>query len=112
MKCKKTRSSTLRHKLTLQQEIRTADDMGGYVRSWKNIADLWAEIIPVGGMEQFFANQLQASVTHRILLRYRPDITANNRLLFEKRAFNIHAVLNTQERNEMLELLTEEGAAA
>jgi SPP1 family predicted phage head-tail adaptor len=112
MKCKKTKSSQLRHKLTLQQEIITADDIGGYTRSWKNIADLWAEIIPIGGMEQFFANQIQTTITHRIMLRYRSDIETGNRLLFEARAFNIRSVLNVQEHNEILELLAEEGTAA
>lgn len=44
---KKNTATLLRHRLTLQQEVKTADGAGGYVRTWQNIADLWAEIISV-----------------------------------------------------------------
>ena len=34
----------LRQLMTLQQENRTDDGTGGYIRNWTDLADLWAEL--------------------------------------------------------------------
>jgi head-tail adaptor len=46
-------------------------------------------------------------------MRWRTDlaITADMRLLYNNRAFNIHAIMNSDERNQWAELLVEEGGA-
>lgn len=117
----KTTSSRLRHRLTLQQEVQTPDGGGGYTRSWQDITDLWAEIVPLAGnnsstgkgsgKEVLFAGQIQAEMSHRILLRYRDDITAAMRLVYENRIFNIRSVANIDENKDTLELLVQEGVA-
>ena len=116
---KKNTSSRLRHRLTLQAETQVADGAGGYGKGWQNIADVWAEIIPITGVnakitsaagkEMLFAGQIQPEISHKILLRYRGDITPAMRLLFENRAFNIRHVANVEEKGETLELLVQEG---
>lgn len=109
---KKNSCSRLRQRLTLQEELRTPDGSGGYTRSWKDIASLWAEIVPIfplSNRELPFAGQLQSKVTHKILLRYRGDVTTSHRLVFEKRVFNIRYAANAREDNETLELWVEEG---
>jgi len=116
----KTTSSRLRHRLTLQQEIQTPDGAGGSSKSWQDVTDLWAEIIPVvssgkssrgSSTEQLFAGQVQSEINHRILLRYRDGVTASMRLVFEGRIFNIRYVANTEERRNTLEILAQEGVA-
>jgi len=119
---KKNTSSRLRHRLTLQSEIQVADGAGGYSKTWQNAADLWAEIIPItsmssklasaAGKEVPFAGQIQAEISHRVLLRYRDNVTPAMRFLFENRAFNIRHVANIDERDEVLELLVQEGVAS
>jgi len=112
MMCRRKNTiSRLKHRLTLQQEIRTPDDVGGYVRSWKDIADLWAEIMPVMGNERIVGNKIQSEITHKILLRYRDGISSDMRLIFEKRAFNIRSVINVSEDRDVIELLVIEGMA-
>jgi len=111
MRRKHNTSSQLRQKLTLQREVRTNDDVGGYVRSWVDVADLWAEIIPMRGNEKLFGNQVQAVVTHKIKLRYREGVTPEMRLMYDNRVFNVRHVINVSEMSEVLELLAEEGAA-
>lgn len=116
---RKTACSRLRHRLTLQQEIQMPDEAGGYTRGWQDVADLWAEIIPfsagagnvAGGAnrERLVAGQLQAEVTYRVVLRYRAGVDAGMRLKFDNRYFNIRSVVNPLERNEMLELMVQEG---
>ena len=117
---RKTTASRLRHRLTLQQETHTPDGAGGYVKSWNNVVDLWAEIVPVvgssqstktAGRETLFAGQMQAETTHRVLLRYRDGVTSAMRFVFEARIFNIRSVATSGERWDALEILVQEGIA-
>lgn len=111
---KKTTSSKLKHRLTLQQEVRTDDGQGGYTRGWQDVADLWAEITPLQGSrnEMLTAGQLQASMLLRVLLRYRAGVAADMRLAFGSRILNIRSVINIGEDDETLEIIAEEGAGA
>ena len=117
----KNTCSRLRHRLTLQQEVNTADGAGGYAGTWTNIVDLWAEIIPLigsgssntrnSGKEILFSGQLQAEISYRILLRFQSSLTITPamRLVYESRIFNIRSVANSSENRETLELLVQEG---
>jgi SPP1 family predicted phage head-tail adaptor len=113
---KNNTSSSLRHRVTLQEEVQTSDGAGGYTRSWQNVADLWAEITTINiksyGQEKFFAGKMQAKITHKITIRYRAGVTAAMRLVFGSNIFNIRSVFNRDENNEILELLVEEGVAS
>lgn len=114
--------SRLKHRLSLQQEVLTADDAGGFVRGWQEIAQLWADLQPItgggsklntsSGKEVFMAGQVQAQISHRITLRWREGVSPSMRLVFEGRAFNIRYVADIGEANEVLELLVQEGVAA
>lgn len=116
---KRNMSSQLRHRLTLQQEMQSPDGAGGTVKSWQDVADVWAEIIPLtgasltlsrsSGKEEMVGAQTQAELSHRVRLRYRAGVTAAMRLAFESRLFNIRYVANVNEHDEMLELLVQEG---
>lgn len=104
-------SSRLKHRLSLEQEVLSSDGVGGYTKSWEVLAELWAEIRPLGGLEAFFTGRLNAKATHKIRLRYRSGVTTAMRLVFGERVFNIRSVHNIDEKNDMLELLAEEGVA-
>lgn len=113
---KKNTVSKLRHRLTLQEEVRSLDGAGGYSSSWQNIADLWAEITSISsksiyGKEKLFAGKLQSEISHKVLIRYRSPVSTDMRLVFAGRIFNIRAIMNIDEHNEILELLVEEGVA-
>jgi len=114
---KKNTASRLRHRLTLQQEVQTSDGAGGYSKSWENVVEVWAEILPLAsggahlGREILMAGEIQSEVTHRVLLRYREGVTAAMRLLYGERIFNIRFVANPEENNDVLSLLVHEGVA-
>ena len=113
-------ASRLRHRVTLQQEVHTSDGAGGTTKTWSNISDLWAEIIPVagaagsalnklGGKEVVLGDQVQAEISHKITLRYRSGVTPDMRLVYESGIFNIRYVAITNEIHQQLELLVQEG---
>jgi SPP1 family predicted phage head-tail adaptor len=113
---KKNTTSRLRHRLTLQHKIQSPDDAGGFNTAWHDIADLWGEIsIPnlksFYGFEKLLFGKIQSEISHKITIRYRSGISTSMRLLFDNRIFNIRAINNLYENNEILELLVDEGVA-
>lgn len=101
-------ASRLRSRITLQSASDMPDNGGGITRSWEDMDTVWAEILPLSGKETLRQLQLQSVVTHRITIRYRNDVNAAMRLATGGRVFVIRAVINPGERDEVLELLTEE----
>ena len=94
----------------LQEEVQTADGAGGYIRSWKDVAELWAEIEPVSGRERVVAVQRESGVTHRVTLRYRSGVNAGQRLVSDTSRFDIRSVTAIQ-KDSLLELFVEETLA-
>lgn len=109
----------LRHRLVIEAEGPAGDGGGGQgADPWANairVATVWGQIVPLTGprtgAETSRAARLEARVTHRITLRWRPGILARHRIRFGDRVFNIRSVTNRDERNRVLEILAEEGVA-
>ena len=99
----------LRHRLTLQQPVRTADGGGGADVAWTDVADLWASVEPLSGRETLAAERAQAIVSHRIRLRYRTGVASEMRFKLGTRLFNIRSVIDEGERRRWLVCLCEEG---
>lgn len=108
-------ASRLRHRITLQQANLTAGEGGHYSIAWQDAATVWAEILPLENQvltaESLFAEQLVARVSHEMMIRYRTDVSAEMRVAFEGRFFNIRSVVNVQEQGRILRLLVEENTA-
>ena len=82
---------------------------------WQLVAVRWGSIEPLTARELFLlGNQVQADVTHRIRLRYYPGFTMKCRLawfdpnLNTTRYFNLHSVLDLEERHRLHECLAKE----
>lgn len=68
--------------------------------------DEYCSIEPIQGREILFARQVRADVTHKIVMRYRPDISHRTVLLwndgFVNRLFNLGPAVNTDLRNVLM----------
>jgi SPP1 family predicted phage head-tail adaptor len=100
----------LRHRIQIQAVTLTPDGMGSGAESWATIAggSVWAEILPLRGVEAIQAGQLEAKLSHKVRIRYLAGVTAKHRILFGSRVFKIHEVRNLEERGVMLELMCED----
>ena len=92
----------MKHRVTIQGPAKVSDDQGGFTESWEDGADVWASIEPLKGYEKFQAQQMQAPVTHRIVMRYRTDVTTASRLKHRDRVFWVKEVINRSEENRFL----------
>ncbi len=101
----------LRHRVTIQEEVRVVDAEGDTTRTWTDVATTSVKIEPLKGLERLRAMQIEDSVTHKVTMRYRSGVIAAQRLVFGTRTFNIRSVINREERNLWLELMVDEGVA-
>lgn len=111
MKCCDLHAGALREPITIQRKVSVSDGMGGQAISWTDLATVRAHVKPLSGREALQAMQLQASITHRVYMRYRADLTAADRLLMRGQPLQIRAVLNLEMRDRWLELSCDAGVA-
>ncbi len=98
----------LKHRVTIEEPVRTSDGGGGFTEIWQSIADtpeVSASIVPVSGSEQLRFHQLGASVTHAIVIRYRNDITPAMRIVKGATVYDITAVTDRGGLGAYLEIL-------
>ena len=98
----------LNKRITVQTATRTADGLGGFTEVWANTFKAWAAIWPVSAVEQVRNQSISTEISHRIRMRYRSGVTTAQRIKFGSRYFNIAAVINPNEKDEMLDIIAKE----
>lgn len=80
----------LRHRITIQKPITSQDlETGVSTTNWVNVAqNVPAAIEPLSVREFVAAQAMQSQVTARIVIRYRPGLTAQMRILHGSRVYN------------------------
>jgi SPP1 family predicted phage head-tail adaptor len=101
----------LREPLTIQRQVSVSDGMGGQAIQWIDLATIRAQVVPLSGSEVVQAMQLQASITHRIYMRYRADLTPADRIVMRGQPLQVRAIINVEMRNRWLELACDQGVA-
>ncbi|MNM24928.1 Phage head-tail joining protein [compost metagenome] len=84
----------LRHRVRLQQQvIGQHAGTGAQIVGWEDLAEVWAEVVPLSVREFVAGQAVSSEVTTRITIRFRDDVTAKCRALYRGRVYNIHGVL-------------------
>lgn len=97
-------SGKLRHRINI---LAASNALDSYGQPGNPIAFLtvWASIDALLGKELAKAQQVVAEVTHKVTMRYQPNVTADMLIDFKGRIFQVQAVMNPKELNQQLELL-------
>lgn len=100
----------MRQRVTLQQPTLTQNSYGEPVAAWSDVQELWASILPASGMERYVSGgeQLQASVTHRVRMRYRSDVSPIMRLTWGTRTLEIDSIQDPSGKTAEMVLLCKE----
>ena len=88
------------------QDSRT--DEGEPVSGWDTYGTEWVSIESLSGEEVLRGVVPVAEATHRVKMRYRPDVNTAHRLLFGTRILEINHVDNVKEANRELWLTCKE----
>lgn len=109
------RAGELRHWLVIEAKTMSVDANGDRTETWASFAECWGSIATGNGREFFSAKQTIADLSHVILMRFVVGVKHEMRVKFADpknsntaRYFNIRAILNPDERNEMLTLQASE----
>jgi SPP1 family predicted phage head-tail adaptor len=101
-------SGQLRHRIEIQGKTETRDARGGVVETWATIGLRWGSVEPLRPRELFQAQQVDARVSHRIIMRHYPGLTDQHRIRYGTRIFHLMSPINSQERQRVTELMAME----
>lgn len=97
-----------RHIITFQEMEERKNQFGEMTKVWVDKFSTRAGIYPLSGKEFFTADKENSEISHKINIRYRPDINQKMRIIFEGRVFNIESIINFQERNILIQIMAKE----
>ena len=83
---------------------------GGIEPGYADVATLWAKIEPVGAGIYHSGMQVGKTVTHRIFIRVRPDVTSDHVIEHAGRRFRVQRITDLDGRFTVIEA-EEEGPA-
>ena len=102
----------MRHRITLQAPTNISlNSISEQTPIYENVAEVWAEVLPLRGREYQESQKLQAETQYRVLIRYRDDVQANWRVIWRGNQLQITDVLDTNGLREQLELMCFEKVA-
>lgn len=98
----------LRHRLTFEAPDVESDGMGGVVRTWTTLAQVWAAIEPLSMNDAVIADRRVGALTHRVVLRKRVDLMLDHRFRLGARVFTVRALREAGEGRYLECLVAEE----
>jgi SPP1 family predicted phage head-tail adaptor len=92
----------LDRRLILERSADAPDGHGGVSRGWVLVAYVWARMEPVAAAAAHDAERPESVTDWRIVIRWRPDISAGLRFRVGSRFLRIDAVSDADSRRRLL----------
>lgn len=86
-------AGSLRHRVTLQEQVHTVGEYGEISLTWTDVAEVWADVHPLSVREFIASQAVQNQVSTRIVIRYRDDVTPDMRIAYKGKIYGIEGVL-------------------
>jgi SPP1 family predicted phage head-tail adaptor len=102
----------LNKRVSLEQSVAgspAVNDFGEPVVVWEELAEVWAAMEPLTGREFWAQQQVQSEITVRIRIRYRSDVLAGMRVVYNTAVYMIKNIIDPLEKHEELHLMCSEG---
>ena len=97
----------LNRRITVQQRVAGADEIGQPSTTWQNLVSLWANIHNENGTQKIKSDKEISIVNTSIRIRYRSDLNAGMRVTCEGIIYEIKAILPDKERQEYVDFVCE-----
>lgn len=98
----------LRHRTKILTRIEIPDSEFGTIETFPELASIWAHFIPISGLKRIETQSYGADITHKVLMRYREDVTDQHWLEWNQRRFQIKTFRYLDEKTDWLELTVQE----
>jgi len=96
------RAGLLDRKILLERRFEEVDSSGQAHLVWFPIAMVWARVEPLGGRENFGAQQFVATGDLRFTIRWRSDVTPLHRVTYESVPYDVVSVAEEGRREALL----------
>jgi SPP1 family predicted phage head-tail adaptor len=83
------RAGKLDRRITIQRVTTAPNAFNEPVETWIDVATVWAQQRPNRGSERFSAQEINGRAVLTFHIRYRGDVTVQNRILYRGRSWNI-----------------------
>lgn len=97
-------SAKMDRQISIIRRDQTQNDYGEVTFTDVLIANVWANVTPIGGRETFMASQIVPEAKFKILIRYRTDINPSYKIIFNAVEYDIAHIAEIG-RKEGLEVL-------
>ena len=94
-------------KAVIQQPTEARNSLGEYTLTWSDWKTRYIAIVPLAGSEAINALAVEATVTHRVRMRFTSGLQPKYRIVAEGRVFDIISVVERGRRVEHELLVTE-----
>jgi SPP1 family predicted phage head-tail adaptor len=102
------KAGDLDQQITIQVAALSRGATGEQIVTWATYKTVWAQVLTSGGFEKFYNPQLVAESTHKILIRYLANVTADMRITWGSKSLDIIHVDESRRREGELYLLCKE----
>lgn len=106
------RLGELDQRITIKRKALARDGAGGATQSWTTLVTLWALVRPMSGGERNAAMRNEARADYLVVIRWRDDLRAGDRIEWRGRYMNIRFLKNRGPREQFLEIEAEMGATS
>ena len=79
----------MNQRVTIQSPPTGEDALGQRIGTWSDLATVWAQALPLRGLEKQTADSTQTGAVVKFRLRYRSDITAAMRVTWRGVTYSI-----------------------
>lgn len=107
----KPTAGMLNRRILIQSLTHGKDAEGGMVDTWVDVTTVWAKVANLSGAERNATSHGGKAPGARteFTIRYTPGITAQHRVVYATKQYNIRHVNNFAEANEFLVLTCDTG---
>ena len=82
----------LDRRIVIERAVTTIDALGGENHAWQELSTVWAQVLPISDGERWQAQEVSAHSTHRFRIRWGMGVTAEDRIRYDGRVFEISGV--------------------
>lgn len=94
----------MRQRISLLAPISEIDSLGEDLPDWQPVATIWASVQDPRSDELVYADQTIGQRRLRVVIRWRPGVTAQMKVGYDGQEFNIESVRDPDQRRRFLEL--------
>ena len=99
------KAGQLDQRVTVERFTSTEDELGQPIQTWAPLFTCWAAVEPLTGREYLAAAALVSEVTARIRMRFRPWMTAQDRVVHNGTTYGIESLVDVRSDHRELVLM-------